>query len=223
MAQVDPAQADHAGVGEVQVVDQVAQRRLARAGRPDQGDHLAGGQAELDAVEHRLAVVGEAHAVDLDQRAGRQRHGAGRLGPATGGGQHAARSGRCATTARGISSSRNPTTRMGKARMPNRAMACTSSPVVMVPVDTRQAPTASRAIVPEVGQGVEAGLEAGPQPPDPQARPRRLLGAAGAGHLAGLQAQRLDHQRALEGLVGHRGHVAQAGLGRAAGASTRRL
>ena len=62
-----------------------------------------------------------------------------------------------ATTARGISSSRNPTTRMGNVRIVNSAIACTSCPVLITPSDTRQAPRASRAIVPRLGRASSTG------------------------------------------------------------------
>ena len=53
--------------------------------------------------------------------------------------------------------------------MPNSAMACTSSPVEIAPVEMRHDPTATQGDHAEVGQGVEAGLERGPQPADARA------------------------------------------------------
>ena len=104
--------------------------------------------------------------------------------------------------------------RNGKARIANSAIACTSSPVVMSPVDTRQAPSQSRSDGAEVREGVEARLEPGPQPADDQPLAAQLLGPLPHPlDLAALEAERLHEQRALEALVGHARHVADAGLG----------
>ena len=98
--------------------------------------------------------------------------------------------------------------------MPNRAMACTSSPVVMVSVEMRQAPDRQQGDGAQAGQRVEAGLERGPQPAHPQPGRAEVVGRLlEAGDLPVLQPQRLHHQRALERLVGDRGDVAQPGLG----------
>ena len=59
---------------------------------------------------------------------------------------------------RGTCSSRKPTIRIGKVRMPNRAMAWTSSPGVSAPVNTRHDPTARRATMrPSEGRASSAG------------------------------------------------------------------
>ena len=110
-------------------------------------------------------------------------------------------------------------TRMGNTRMPNRAMAWTSSPVEMAPVDTRQAPMASRAMVPRLGSASRPGSKRPATGRPAGGRRRPSAASAHAAHLPVLQAQRLDHQGAVERLVGHGGHLAQVGLARAAGAS----
>ena len=62
-----------------------------------------------------------------------------------------------ATTARGISSSRNPTTRIGNARRVNSAIACTTSPGEITPSEIRQLPTARIAMIPRFGSASSAG------------------------------------------------------------------
>ena len=52
VADVDAVDGDPAGGDVVEPADQRGQRRLARAGGPDQRDRLAGGDVEVDAVEH---------------------------------------------------------------------------------------------------------------------------------------------------------------------------
>ena len=59
---------EHAAIDRiVEALQQRQGRRLARARWPDDGDHLAGGDVEVDAVEDGRvgAVVVEAHAVEL--------------------------------------------------------------------------------------------------------------------------------------------------------------
>ncbi len=54
LAQVDATHLHHPGGGVGQVGDQLAHRRLARAGRPDQGHDLARFDPHGDALEHQL-------------------------------------------------------------------------------------------------------------------------------------------------------------------------
>jgi hypothetical protein len=68
-------------------------------------------------------------------------------------------------------------TRIGKARMANSAIACTSSPVVMTSSETRHAPTASRATVPRFGRASSAGSKAARSRPMTR-RSRRRSSAA---------------------------------------------
>ena len=62
-----------------------------------------------------------------------------------------------ATTERGISSSRKPTTRIGNASSVNNAIACTRSPGETAPVETRQPPTASSAMIARFGSASRVG------------------------------------------------------------------
>ena len=120
-----------------------------------------------------------------------------------------------ATTARGSSSRRNPTMRKGKARMPNSAIACTSSPVVTAPLATRHAPSHSSTIVPRFGRASRPGSKpARSRPTTSRSRRRSSARVAQPLDLALLQAERLHDERALEALVGDRGHVTDARLGR---------
>ena len=89
--------------------------------------------------------------------------GCGRLGVAS-----TVSSRSAATTARGISSSRNPTMRIGKLRMPNSATAWTSSPVEMSPVEMRHEPTATRATIPRLGRASSPGSNVARRRPTPR-------------------------------------------------------
>ena len=60
--------------------------------------------------------------------------------------------------------------------MPNRAIAWTSSPVVMAPVDTRHAPTASSAMVPSDGSSSSAGSNVARSRATCSRAPRRDVG-----------------------------------------------
>ena len=75
VAHVDAGQAHGARVGVVEPGHERGERRLAGAGRADEGDGLAGFDAERDVVEHLLARPVVEHG-DLLQR--RQRHPVGR-------------------------------------------------------------------------------------------------------------------------------------------------
>ena len=68
VADVDPVEGDPAGVDVVEAGDQAGQRRLARAGRPDDRHRLAGGDGEIEAVEDGVGVrgVGEPHPLEAD-------------------------------------------------------------------------------------------------------------------------------------------------------------
>ena len=104
--------------------------------------------------------------------------------------------------------------RNGKARMPNSAMAWTSSPVVTAPGRHPPGAEPEQHDGAEARQGVEARLEPGPEAPDHQPlAPQRLRLRVEALDLPILESERLDDQRALEALVGHRRHVADVGLG----------
>jgi hypothetical protein len=84
----------------------------------------------------------------------------------------------------------------------------------MAPEDTRRVPTASTTSVPSVGKGLDEGLERGAGAADRDVGVAQLERADGeALGLLGLPAQRLDDQRALEGLVGDVGDVGPQLLG----------
>ena len=105
--------------------------------------------------------------------------------------------------------------RNGKARMPNSAMACTSSPVVTAPLATREAPNQSRTIVPRFGRASRPGFEARAQTSHDEPLAPQILGTSRqALDLPLLESERLDDQGALEALVGDGGHVAHPRLGR---------
>ena len=57
-----------AGVERQQPVDAAQQRRLAAAGRPDDGDDLALTDVEVDVAEHFERAVALAEALDADAR-----------------------------------------------------------------------------------------------------------------------------------------------------------
>ena len=93
--------------------------------------------------------------------------------------------------------------------MPKSVMAWTSWPAVTAPLDTRQAPTASTAIVPRLVSVSRAGSKVARSAST--CRPHVAQPAGGlahAGDLAPLEAQGLDHQRPVERLVGQGGHLA---------------
>ena len=100
-----------------------------------------------------------------------------------------------ATTERGISSSRKPTTRIGNASSVNNAIACTRSPGETAPVDTRQPPTASSATIAEVRERIEGRLEQRAQRTDADPRhPQLVGGVAQPLHFGVLAPERLhDH------------------------------
>ena len=103
-----PADTDLAGLGVVEAHQQVGQRALARAGRADQRDDLAGLGPEGDVGQHRGRPVVERHAVHLErQRAVGQRVGAvalelGPLGGDLGRGAPRAPAGRRAASSVGV-------------------------------------------------------------------------------------------------------------------------
>ena len=109
LAHVYAVDADGPAVGVVEAGNQVQQRRLARAARADEGDGLAGGNAQRDAVQHVPPVlVGERHVVELDLAAHGRRQRLGPLAPTGSRGPcRAARTGarwrqrRCRTRRRG--------------------------------------------------------------------------------------------------------------------------
>ena len=106
--------------------------------------------------------------------------------------------------------------------MPNSAMAWTSSPVVTAPVETRQAPSQSRAMVPRLGRASRPGSNPARRRPTTSRSRRSACGLrVEALDLPVLEPERLDHERALEALVGHRRHVADVGLRAGGGPSTR--
>ena len=67
VADVVAADAHRAGLGVVEPGDQVGDRRLAGAGRADQGDHLARLGGEGDVVQHLAAVAGLGAGDDLQR------------------------------------------------------------------------------------------------------------------------------------------------------------
>ena len=98
---------------------------------------------------------------------------------------------------------RSPTTCIGKARMLNRAMPCTRSPVVMRPSEICHEPRASSAMMPTVGMACEHRLERSP------GAGRRRCGWSAARSAAARSrsiscvaaAERLHDERAVEALV----------------------
>ena len=78
-AHVVAEHADAAGVGREQAREQLHERRLAGAVGPEQGDELARGDAERDAVEGPHGAVGLDHVHDAEQHFGRARGGGWRV------------------------------------------------------------------------------------------------------------------------------------------------
>ena len=120
-----------------------------------------------------------------------------------------------ATTARGISSSRNPTTRIGNASRVNSAIAWTTSPGEITPSEIRQLPTARIAMIPRFGSASSAGSK------NARSRPtwmRSLRSSSAATReprdLVVLEPERLDHQCAVEALVGDARDLAHVRLHR---------
>ena len=71
LARVDAVDQDAAGVDLVEAHEQVDERRLAGAGRPDDGDRLAGRDVEIEVVDERLVrLVAERDALEGDRAAG---------------------------------------------------------------------------------------------------------------------------------------------------------
>ena len=80
---VDAVQGDPAAVDLVEPHDQVDQRGLAGAGRPDDGDRLAGRGDQRQVVDQRgLRVVAEGHVLELHPPARGLHPRPGRPGPA---------------------------------------------------------------------------------------------------------------------------------------------
>jgi len=65
---LDAAEAQAAGVRPGEAGEDHQQRGLARAGRAQQGQELAAGDVEVDAVERRGAAVALDEAADLDRQ-----------------------------------------------------------------------------------------------------------------------------------------------------------
>ena len=69
-AQVEAVDEHAAALGVVEAVHQLGHRRLARSGRPDEGDRLARGDVEVDVLQHRDGgVVAEGDVVEADRAA----------------------------------------------------------------------------------------------------------------------------------------------------------
>ena len=103
--------------------------------------------------------------------------------------------------------------RNGKARIPNSAMACTSSPVVTAPDDTRHAPSQRSAMVPRLGRASRPGSKpARSRPTTSRSRRRSSARCRSRSTSRSSRPERLHHEGALEALVGDRRHVADAGL-----------
>ena len=65
VADVDAVERDAAGVQLVEPHDEVDERRLARAGRPDDGHGLTGADREVEVLDERLVGhVGEGHVLE---------------------------------------------------------------------------------------------------------------------------------------------------------------
>ena len=112
----------------------------------------------------------------------------------------------------------SPTTRIGKASSVNRAIACTSSPGETAPVDTRQPPTASSAMMARFGSASRVGSKSARSAPTRTRATRSCVGGAGQPlHLGVLAPERLHDQRAFEALVRDRRHVADPLLHRLRG------
>ena len=123
-----------------------------------------------------------------------------------------------ATTERGISSSRKPTTRIGNASSVNNAIACTSSPGDTAPVDTRQPPTASSAMIARFGSASRVGSKSARSAPTATRADAQLVGrVAQPLHLGVLAPERLHDHCAFEALVRDRRHVADPLLHRLRG------
>ncbi len=122
----------------------------------------------------------------------------------------------CPTTARGSSERIQPMNRIGHARRPNSATTCTRVPSVTSPVDSRQEPIASTAIVAIEGSASSARLESRPDEARPDAFGPELLGPlAEALDLRALAAEGLDDQGAVDRLVGDGRDLADPLLGAA--------
>ena len=158
LGEVDAADAHHTLVGPVEAREQLAQRRLAAARRADERDHLTGRDANVAVLQHRHA--GDVSVLErrrLRRRAGRPAARADAPGMGSGDAASTPSMRSSATTERGISSSRKPTTRIGNASSVNNAIACTSSPGETAPVDTRHPPTASSTMMARFGSASRVG------------------------------------------------------------------
>ena len=93
-ADLDPVDGDHARVGRLEAADDVEQRGLAAARRPEQAHELARGDAQVDVLQHLelvvLALERLAQAGHLDLDGGRDRRRRGGAGGAGGGGRRGA-------------------------------------------------------------------------------------------------------------------------------------
>ena len=110
-----------------------------------------------------------------------------------------------------MSPSTYPIRRSGQISRANRLIRPTRVPAVIAPCSIRQTPITSRADGGQGGQGVEAGLEVGGDPGGLDAGVAQQLGLVGEAPALGLLGlEGLDHQGAVEALVGHRRHVPEA-------------
>ena len=202
-----------AGGGLDEADEQLAQRRLAAAGGADEGDDLAGGDREGDLVERGRAVgVHEGHALEVEAHRPGGQVGAlarrrGRLG-----GQHAVDAvGGRHRPGQLLEEEAHDAHREGQPAEEGHGLdevPGVEPPGIELPgADQQQDDDA------QVGQGVDPRLEGGPDAPDLD--PGLAQGVGGAGHPVDLpvgQPEGLDHQGAVERLVGQPGHVAHPGL-----------